>query len=84
MLMLVEALDQGEMDSVFSSMTFREKTENFLLAMLRGESIEVADPDIFNVRNEIFAESQVIFNQGVARDFWELHPEIRQAMGKDQ
>lgn len=52
--------------------------------MLRGESIEVADPDIFNVRNEIFAESQVIFNQGVARDFWELHPEIQQAMGKDQ
>jgi hypothetical protein len=84
MLVLVEALDQGKADSFFDSMTFRKKTENLLLAMLRGERIDVADPHIFNARNEIFAAAQVIYNQGVVRGFWELHPEIQQAMGHDQ
>lgn len=80
MLMLVKALDQGEMDSVFGDVDFMEKTEDLLLAMLRGEKIEVADPNIFDARNEIMAAAQVIYNQAVARGFWELHPEIRQAM----
>jgi len=84
MVMLIEALDQGEMVSVLGSMAFMEKTENLLLAILRGERIEVADPVIFNARNEIFAAAQVIYNQGVARDFWKLHPEIQQAMDDDQ
>lgn len=84
MLMLIEALDHGEMEAVFGSRIFMEKTENLLLAMLRGERIEVANPVIFNARNEIFAAAQVIYNQGVARGFWTLHPEIRQAMDDNQ
>lgn len=84
MLMLIEALDRGEMRSVFGSRVFMEKTENLLLAMLHGERIEVADPVIFNDRNDIFAAAQVIYNQGVARGFWTLHPEIQQAMDDDQ
>lgn len=80
MLMVVEALDQGDMNSVFSDTIFMKKTEDLLLAMLRGEQIDVADPIIFDARNEILAAAQVIYNQGVARGFWELHPEIRQAM----
>ena len=84
MLMLVKALDQGEMDSIFEDVEFLGKTEDLLLAMLRGEKIEVADPTIFDARNEILAAAQVIYNQAVARGFWELHPEIRQAMDNSQ
>jgi hypothetical protein len=84
MLKLVEALDQGDLDLVFGKENFINNTEDLLLAMLRGEKIEVAAPVIFKARNEIFAAAQVIYNQGVARGFWELHPEIRQAMDEDQ
>ncbi len=84
MLMLVEALDQGEMVSVFGDVDFIEKTEDLLLAMLRGEQIDVVDPVIFDARNEILAAAQVIYNQAVARGFWELHPEIRQAIDNNQ
>ena len=84
MLKLVEALDQGDLNLVLGNEDFIKKTEDLLLAMLRGEKIELSDPVIFKARNEIFAAAQVIYNQGVARGFWELHPEIRQAMDEDQ
>jgi hypothetical protein len=84
MLMLVQALDQGDLDQVFGNSSFMKKTEALLLAMLRGDAVEVEDPQIFTARNEILAAAQVIYNQGVARGFWKLHPEISQAMDKNQ
>ena len=80
MLMLVQTLDQGDLDSVFGNEVFMQMTEDLLLAMLRADEIKVANPDIFDARNEIFAAAQVIYNQGVVRGFWKLHPEIRRAM----
>jgi len=84
MLGLIQALDRGEIDAVLADPGFMKKTEAFLLVMLRGEHIEVVNPTIFAARKEIFAAAQVIYNQAVARGFWELHPEIREAMAGDQ
>lgn len=83
MLALIEALDRGELDPVLADKGFMEKTETLLLAVLRGEPIEVINPNIFAARKEIFAAAQVIYNQAVARGFWELHPEIHEAMQGD-
>ena len=80
MLMLVQMLDQGDLDSVFGNEVFMQRTEDLLLAMFRADEIKVANPYIFDARNEIFAAAQVIYNQGVVRGSWKLHPEIRQAM----
>lgn len=81
MLALMQALDAGELDSTLADPGFMTRTETLLLAMLRGERIEVSDPTTFTARKEIFAAAQVVYSQGVARGFWELHPEIREAMG---
>lgn len=83
MLALIQALDRGDLDPVLADPGFMEKTETLLLAMLRGEHIEVINPTIFAARKEIFAAAQVIYNQAVARGLWELHPEIREAMRGD-
>lgn len=80
MLALIQALDRGELDPVLADSGFMGKTETLLLAMLRGEHIEVINPNIFAARKEIFAAAQVIYNQAVARGFWKLHPEIKKAM----
>jgi len=80
MLALIEALDRGELEPVLADPGFMKKTEAFLLAMLRGEHIDVVNPTIFAARKEIFAAAQVIYNQAVARGFWKLHPEIQNAM----
>lgn len=80
MLALIQALDRGEIDAVLADSGFMGKTETLLLAMLRGEHIEVINPDIFAARKEIFAAAQVIYNQAVARGFWKLHPEIQKAL----
>jgi len=84
MLMLVKALDQGDLDKIFGNTDFMKKTEDLLLAMLRGKQIDVTDPIIYNARNEIFAAAQVIYNQAVARGFWKLHPEINRAIENNQ
>ena len=84
MFLLVQALDKGDLDSIFGDVVFMERTEDFLLAMLRGEPIEVADPNIFSARNEIFAAAQVIYNHGNGRGFWESHLEIQHAMSADR
>lgn len=84
MLALIQALDRGELDPVLVDPGFMGKTETLLLAMLRGEHIEVINPNIFAARKEIFAAAQVIYNQAIARGFWELHPEIQKAMRGDQ
>lgn len=83
MLALMKSLDRGELDPVLKDPIFMAKTEDLLLAMLRGERIEVTDPSTFAAREEIFAAAQVIYNQAVARRFWQLHPEIKGAL-KDQ
>ncbi len=81
MLALVEALDGGELDFFLGEPGFMQKTEALLLAVLHGERIEVADPNIFAAQKEIFAAAQVIYNQAVARGLWEIHPEIHKAIG---
>ena len=80
MLALMKALDQGELEPVLADPTFMEKTEDLLLVMLRGERIEVTDPSTYEARKEIFAAAQVVYNQAVARGFWELHTEIKKAL----
>jgi hypothetical protein len=80
MLTLVQALDRGDLDPVLEDKGFLALTENLLLALLRGDRIEVADPKIFAARNEVFAAAQVVYNQAVARGYWTLHPAVRAAM----
>jgi hypothetical protein len=80
MLTLIKALDRGALDPVLKDPNFMEKTERLLLAMLRGERIEVGDPSTYEARKEIFAAAQVIYNQAVVRGFWHLHPEIKKAL----
>lgn len=83
MLALVGALDAGKLDPVLGDRGFMKKTERLVLALLRGERIEVFDPNIFAARKAIFAAAQVVYNQAVARGLWNLHPEIKQAMQAD-
>jgi ABC-type amino acid transport substrate-binding protein len=80
MLALMQALDQRELDAALADEGFMTTTETLLLAMLRGERIEVPNPNTYAARKEIFAAAQVIYNQAVARGLWALHPEIRQAI----
>lgn len=79
MLALMKALDRGELDPVLEDPPFMKKTE-VLLAMLRGERIEVTDPSTYEARKEIFAAAQVVYNQVVARGFWAMHSEIKGAL----
>jgi hypothetical protein len=83
MVALVGALDAGKLDPALGDPGFMEKTERLVLALLRGERIEVFDPNIFAARKAIFAAAQVVYNQAVARGLWNLHPEIKQAMQAD-
>jgi len=80
MFAFVEALDQGHLEPVLADQAFLQKTERLVLALLRGERLEVFDPNIYAARNEIFAAAQVIYNHAVARGLWDLHPEIKQVM----
>lgn len=84
MLKFIEALDRGELDTVLGDPAFMEKTEALLLAMLRGERIDVSDPSTYSAHKEIFAAAQVVYNQAVARGIWELHPEIRAAINQSK
>ncbi len=84
MLALMQALDQRELDAALADEGFMATTEALLLAMLRGDKIEVPNPNIYAARKEIFAAAQVIYNQAVARGLWALHPEIRQAIQDQQ
>jgi hypothetical protein len=84
MLMLMQALDRGELVPILADPIFMEQTEALLLAMLQGKRIEVRDSSTFEARQEIFAAAQVIYNQAIARGLWELHPKIRQAMQKQK
>ncbi len=83
-LALMQALDRGELDAALADEGFMTTTETLLLALLRGERIEVTDTATYAARKEIFAAAQVIYNQAVARGLWELHPEIRQAIQDQQ
>ena len=83
MLTLVQALDRGDLDPALEDEGFLSLTEDLLLALLRGDRVEVTDPGIFAARNEVIAAAQVVYNQAIARGFRTMHPEIRDAMGKD-
>ncbi len=80
MLVLIQALDKGQLNPALQDPGFMQKTEALLLAALHGGRINVSDPSTYAARREIFAAAQVIYNQAVARGWWELHPDIRQAM----
>jgi hypothetical protein len=84
MLVLIQALDQGKLTGAMGDAVFMHRTEALLLAMLRGERIEVLDPYVYAARNEIFAAAQVIYNQAVARGLWKMHPEIRKTLDNAQ
>lgn len=81
MLTFVQALDRGDLDPVLENQGFLQLTEDLLLAFLRGERIEVTDPGIYAARKAVFAAAQVVYNQALARGFWEMHPEIEAAIG---
>lgn len=81
MLALMQALDRGELDTLLADPAFLKKTEELLLAVLRGEQIDIVDPSTYDARKEIFAAAQVVYNQAVARGLWPLHPEIEGAIG---
>ena len=83
MLVLMHALDRNQLDVQLRDSVFMEKTEALMLALLRGDPIEVNDVRTYAARREIFAAAQVIYNQAVARGFWDLHPEIRDAIQGD-
>ena len=83
MLIVVQALDRGKLDPALEDKGFLSLTENLLVALLRGDKIEVTDPGIFGARNEVIAAAQVVYNQAVARGFWDMHPEITEALKKD-
>jgi hypothetical protein len=84
MLLLIRTLDQGKLTSAMGDMGFMQQTEALLLAMLRGEHIEVLDPYVYAARNEIFAAAQVVYNQALARGLWKMHPEIRKTLDNAQ
>jgi hypothetical protein len=83
MLTLVQALDRGDLDPVLEDEGFLSLTENLLLAILHGDKIEVTDQGIYAARNEVIAAAQVVYNQAIARGFWDIHPEITEALKKD-
>ena len=83
MLALMQALDRNQLDAHLRDKAFMGETESLLLALLRGDPIEISDPDIYTARKEIFAAAQVIYNQAVARGLWSLHPEFRDAIQGD-
>jgi hypothetical protein len=80
MLALMQALDKEQLNPALQDPGFMKKTETLLLSVLRGDRIQVTDPSTYAARREIIAAAQVIYNQAVARGWWDLHPEIRQAM----
>ncbi len=81
MLAFVQALDAGQLTPVLEDAVFMQKTEALLLAMLKGERIDVVNPEVYAARQAVFAAAQVTYNQAVARGAWPLHPEIQKAMG---
>lgn len=81
MLAFVQALDAGQLTPALEDQGFMQKTEALLLAMLKGERIDVVNPEVFAARQAVFAAAQVTYNQAVARGLWPLHSEIQQAMG---
>ncbi len=83
MLTVVQDLDRGDLDPALEDQGFLSLTENLMLALLHGDRIDVTDPGIFAARNEVIAAAQVVYNQAIARGFWEMHPEIREALKKD-
>lgn len=82
MLIVVQALDRGKLDPALEDKGFLSLTENLLVALLRGDKIEVTDPGIFGARNEVIAAAQVVYHQAVARGFWDMNPEIKDAIGR--
>ena len=80
MLTLMQALDKEQLNPALQDPGFMKKTEALLLSVLRGDRIQVTDPSTYAARREIIAAAQVIYNQAVARGWWDLHPEIQQAM----
>lgn len=80
MLIVVQALDRGELDPALEDNGFLTLTEDLLLALLRGEKIDVTDQAIFAARNEVIAAAQVVYNHAIARGLWTLHPKIKSAM----
>jgi hypothetical protein len=83
MLALMQALDRNALEPSLRDPCFMKTTETLLLAMLKGEKIDVADPTTFTARKEIFAAAQVIYNQAIARGYWQIHPIIIEAMDQD-
>jgi len=83
LIALMQALDRNELEPFLKDPGFMKTTETLLLAMLKGEKIDVADPTTFAARKEIFAAAQVIYNQAIARGHWQIHPKIIEAMARD-
>ncbi|MDY6874239.1 MAG: hypothetical protein SVR81_09790 [Chloroflexota bacterium] len=80
MLTFVKTLDAGKLTPALEDQGFLQKTEALLLAMLKGEQIDVINPEVYAARQAVFAAAQVTYNQAVARGVWQLHPEIQNAM----
>ena len=76
MLSLMQALDRGALDSLLADAKFIGQTEQLLLAITRGERIEVADTSTYHARQSIIAAAQVIYHNAVAEGLWPRHAEI--------
>ncbi|MCB2214174.1 hypothetical protein KQH50_02145 [bacterium] len=81
MLAFVQALDEDKLTPALEDKGFMQKTEALLLAMLKGEQIDVINPEVYAARQAVFAAAQVTYNHAIARGLWQLHPEIQKAMG---
>jgi hypothetical protein len=84
MLAFVQALDAGKLTPALEDKGFMQKTEALLLAMLKGEQIDVVNPEVYAARQAVFAAAQVTYNQAVVRGLWELHPEIQKALDSNK
>lgn len=84
MLTLIEMLDAGKLDPALEDKGFMQKTEDLLLALLHGDTIDVVNPAVFGARQSVIAATQVIYNYAVARGLWPIHSEIKAAVGKEK
>ena len=76
MLSLMQALDRGALDSLLADAKFIGQTEQLLLAITRGERIEVADTSTYGARQAIIAAAHVIYHHAVVKGLWPGHAEI--------
>ena len=75
-LSLMQALDRGDLAAVLRDESFMAQTEQLLLAVVRGERIEVADTSTYHARQAIIAAAQVVYHHAVAEGLGPRHAEI--------